>query len=192
MLNGRVVQNNLLSTLIRFRQYPVVISADIEKIYKQILIAPEQRLFQRIVWREHSSLPLETFELNTYDIATTLYLSHTKQVDIEARHGFSTASRVIKSDFYVDGLLTDAEIPTEARRNVEKILLKVEVILRKWASNETTTLQENSEATAPIAPDANLTVELLWNLAFDILKFHANTPNMRRVTKRTILSGEDI
>ena len=64
-----------------------MINADIEKMYRQILIAPEQRLFQRIIWREHPSLPLETFELNTvtYGMAAALYLVTRilKQVGIE-------------------------------------------------------------------------------------------------------------
>ena len=51
-LVGPVVQDNLFSTLIRFRQYPVVLSADIEKMYRQILITLEQRAFQRILWKE--------------------------------------------------------------------------------------------------------------------------------------------
>lgn len=56
---------------------------------------------------------------------------------------------------------------------------------------ETTTLQENSETTVLITLDAETdskTLGLLWNPTLDTLKFHANTPNTRRVTKWTILS----
>ena len=46
-------------------------------MYKQILVVPEQSAFQRILWREHPSLPLETFELNTvtYEVAAAAYLA---------------------------------------------------------------------------------------------------------------------
>ena len=173
-----------------------MVSADVEKMYRQILITPEQRLFQHIVWREHSSLPLETFELNTvtYGMASDLATRTLRQVGIEARHDLPTASRVIEKDFYVSDLLTGAETTTEAqqiKRDMEKILLKAGFILRKWASNETAILQENSEAMVSIALNAETdlrTLGLLWAPASDTLKFPANTSSTRRVTKRTILS----
>ena len=117
-LVGLVVQDNLFSTLIRFRQYPIVLSADIEKMYRQVLIAPKQRAFQRILWREDPSHPLEAFELNTVTYGTTavsyLAIRTLRQVGLEARNSFLIASRVIMSDFY--DLLTGAETTTEARQ----------------------------------------------------------------------------
>ena len=98
-----VVQDDLFSILKRFQQYPVVLSADIEKMYRQVLIAPKQRAFQRILWREDPSHPLEAFELNTvtYGTAAASYLATRtlRQVGLEARDSFLIASRVITGDF---------------------------------------------------------------------------------------------
>ena len=197
-LVGPVVQDDLFSILIRFRQYPVVLSADIEKMYRQVLIAPEQRAFQRILWREDPSHPLEAFELNTvtYGTAAASYLATRtlRQVGLEARDSFPIASRVITGDFYVDDLLTGAETTAEARqikRDVETILCEAGFILRKWASNEATTLQEGSRTTVSITPEAEKdpnTLGLSWSPSVDVLRFPVNVPTTRRVTKRTILS----
>ena len=197
-LVGPVVQDDLFSILTRFRQYPVVLSADIEKMYRQVLIAPEQRTFQRILWREDPSHPLETFELNTvtYGTAAASYLATRtlRQVGLEARDSFPVANRVITSDFYVDDLLTGAETATEAReikRDVEAILRQSGFVLRYWASNKATTLREGSETMIPITPEAERdpnTLGLSWNPSADVLQFHVNTTITTRVTKRLILS----
>lgn len=47
---GLTVQNDLFCILLRFRQHKHVISADIEKMYHQILLRAEDRKFQRIFY----------------------------------------------------------------------------------------------------------------------------------------------
>lgn len=47
---GPVVQEELFSILIRFRQYPYVVCADLQKMYRQILVSPNDRPLQRILW----------------------------------------------------------------------------------------------------------------------------------------------
>lgn len=45
---GPIIQNDLISILLRFRQHSYVASADIAKMYRQVLICPEQRPLQSI------------------------------------------------------------------------------------------------------------------------------------------------
>ena len=59
------IQSDLFSILVRFRQHKYVVSADIEKMYRQILVRPENWRFQRILWRSSSNTPLHTYQLNT-------------------------------------------------------------------------------------------------------------------------------
>jgi len=49
LINGGVVQDDLVSILLRFRMHKFVMTADIEKIYRQILIDPEHRTYQRVL-----------------------------------------------------------------------------------------------------------------------------------------------
>jgi len=53
------------SRFLRFRTNIYVIAADVEKMFRQILITPKQRSLHRILWRLSSENPVEIFELNT-------------------------------------------------------------------------------------------------------------------------------
>ncbi|XP_043259317.1 uncharacterized protein LOC122401315 [Colletes gigas] len=115
---GPVVQDDLFSILIRFRQHQIILSADIAKMYRQILVAPEQRVFQRILWREEPTLPLETYELNTvtYGTASAPFLATCvlRQIGLDQSHLDPVISNIIIHDFYVDDLLTGAETVEQA------------------------------------------------------------------------------
>lgn len=50
---GPTIQQNLFSLNVRFRSYNFVLTADIKKMYRQILIDPTQAPLQTIVWRKH-------------------------------------------------------------------------------------------------------------------------------------------
>lgn len=51
---GSTIQEDLLSILIRFLMYRIVLSVDIEKMFQQILVTP-QRPLQRIIMEGNPS-----------------------------------------------------------------------------------------------------------------------------------------
>ncbi|KAL6419236.1 hypothetical protein ACFW04_011497 [Cataglyphis niger] len=63
------VGSNLLpaleDVLLRWRVHRFVLASDIEKMYRQILVAAEDRHLQRILWRHEDQTAPKTFELNT-------------------------------------------------------------------------------------------------------------------------------
>ena len=50
LMNGPTIQDKLFEHLLRFRTYVYVLIADIEKMYRQIVIHPDDHKFQRIFW----------------------------------------------------------------------------------------------------------------------------------------------
>ncbi|KMQ87726.1 gag-pol polyprotein precursor [Lasius niger] len=64
---GPKLQLELLDVLIWFRQFRYVFSADIEKMYRQINVHPQDWKFRRILW--------STLEdhFNTYELTTVTY-----------------------------------------------------------------------------------------------------------------------
>ncbi|XP_062538179.1 uncharacterized protein LOC134206476 [Armigeres subalbatus] len=82
-------------------------------MYRQVLIAPEDQRFLRIVWREDPLQPLRVMELNTVTYGTTsapyqamrclMQLAEDETLD------FSVASRTSREDFYVDDVLSGAD-----------------------------------------------------------------------------------
>ncbi|XP_029168338.1 uncharacterized protein LOC114938529 [Nylanderia fulva] len=59
LMIGPTVQQDLISILTRFRTFAYVFTADIVKMYRQILIHESQLHLQRILWRENSNSPVD-------------------------------------------------------------------------------------------------------------------------------------
>lgn len=62
---GPTIQQDLFSLLIRFRTYKYTLTADIAKMYRQVLINPSQTLLQRIVWHQDASDPIQVYKHTT-------------------------------------------------------------------------------------------------------------------------------
>ncbi|XP_051157420.1 uncharacterized protein LOC127279229 [Leptopilina boulardi] len=55
LMVGPNVQEDLFSLLVRFRSHKYAITADIEKMYRQIIIHPKDRKYQKILWRDDNT-----------------------------------------------------------------------------------------------------------------------------------------
>lgn len=53
LMTGPMIQDDLISILIRFRTHAVVMTADVAKMYRQVKVSEKQINLQRIVWREN-------------------------------------------------------------------------------------------------------------------------------------------
>ncbi|XP_072375596.1 uncharacterized protein [Diabrotica undecimpunctata] len=110
---GPSLQDDLVSILLRFRQHSYVVTADVAKMYRQVLVNPSQRCLQKILWRAEPSQPLCAYELNTvtYGTAAASFLSTRclHQLSLDSVNEYPEASKVIGHDFYVDDLLTGLE-----------------------------------------------------------------------------------
>ena len=50
LLIGSTIQNTIFEQVLRFRTHKYVITADIKKMYRQVLVHPDDRKFQKIFW----------------------------------------------------------------------------------------------------------------------------------------------
>lgn len=112
-------------------------------MYRQVLINPQQRHLQRILWCSEPEEPIKTYNLNavTYGTASASFLSIRAlfQLAVECSDELPGIAEVVRNDFYVDDLLTGADSIEEAKlisKNVTKILEGGCFHLRKWASNK--------------------------------------------------------
>ena len=96
---GPTIQDDIVSHLLRFRTYKYVISADIEKMYRQVLVRKKDRMYQRVLWKMNK---VKIFELNTvtFGLASAPYLEirSLKQLAIDEGHKFPLASSVLLKD----------------------------------------------------------------------------------------------
>lgn len=199
---GPTIQDDLFNILLRFRTKTYVISADITKMYRQVLIDENQRKLQRILWRDHKHDPIKTYELQTvtYGTASAAYLAIRcmHQLAIENTTNAPLEAKKIMKDFYVDDLLTGASTIAEARQikeNLGKILKSGGFELRKWCSNDPKIIDqaEENDSFSVISfdkHDSMKTLGLQWNFKNDIL-YYASPKQMasNAMTKRAILSN---
>lgn len=137
LLVGPAVQETLFTIILRFRTLHYVITGDIVMMYRQVLVAEEDRKLQRIFWREDPEEELEIYELNTvtYGTSAGLYLAtrSIKQLAIADGNQYPLAKEAALEDFYMDDVLTGADTKEEAIE-LQKQLQEFE--LRKWRAND--------------------------------------------------------
>lgn len=94
LLIGPQIQNDLFTLLIRFRCYRYVLTGDIEKMYRQFLVKPEDRRYQKILWRDKMG-QLNNYQLNTVTFGLTaapfLAIRCLQQLAIDEGKHFSIA-----------------------------------------------------------------------------------------------------
>jgi len=106
MLRGPIVQSSLFSILLQFRLHKIAVTADVEKMYRQL---------QRIWYRPSPSELLREYNLRTitYGTKSATYLATRCLVEVASLGPSETAQRAIKDDFFVNDLLTGAETSDE-------------------------------------------------------------------------------
>ncbi|XP_022907542.1 uncharacterized protein [Onthophagus taurus] len=65
LYTGPKLQTELLDIILRWRCYAMVFSCDLEKMYRQIRVHPDDCSCQRILWREDPSNPIQIYQLST-------------------------------------------------------------------------------------------------------------------------------
>ncbi|XP_076661059.1 uncharacterized protein LOC143364822 [Halictus rubicundus] len=195
---GPTIQDDLFSLLLRFRMHAYVLTGDIEKMYRQFLVQPEDRAYQRILWRD-SDGAIATFELNTvtFGLAPAPYLAIRclHQLAIDEERDFPEAAMRIKRDLYVDDLLTGTDSIREARalrRQITSLLQRGGLNIRQWASNAPELLAGLSdESIHPKILGDSTTIKTLgisWNARQDTIRYSTQSTITEARTKRTILS----
>ncbi|UYV73139.1 hypothetical protein LAZ67_10001934 [Cordylochernes scorpioides] len=136
------LQTDIFDLLLRFRTFFVALSADIEKMYRQILIHPDDSDYQRVLWRDSPSDAIQEYKLTTitYGTACAPYLAirTLHQLADDEAMNYPVASEIVKRDFYVDDLLTGADTVEEAQgliRQIIALLAEGGFPIRKWVSN---------------------------------------------------------
>ncbi|XP_063979046.1 uncharacterized protein LOC135163507 [Diachasmimorpha longicaudata] len=199
MLVGPTIQNNIFEQVIRFRTHRYVITADIEKMYRQILVHPDDRQFQKIFW--HYQGKTQTFQLNTVTFGTAaapfLAIRTLQQLAHDEAHAFPRASKLLLRDFYVDDFISGADHPDELiniRDEMIALLARGGFSIRKWTSNHNASLESitkhNLDLDCLIRNDSvQKTLGIVWDARDDLLRYtiHPIDPNAV-ATKRKLLS----
>lgn len=148
-LNGPTIQPELVDIFIRWRTYKIALIADIEKMYRMIKIRPKDRTFQKILWRFSENEPIKISELNTVTFGTKpapyLAIATTFAIADAEKENYPEAAKRIKTDFYVFDCMSGShsiESAIDLQKQLDNLCKSGHFLLRKWASNEPSVLQQ--------------------------------------------------
>ncbi|XP_033225820.1 uncharacterized protein LOC117178503 [Belonocnema kinseyi] len=204
LMVGPAIQSDIVSLILKFRLHNYVITADIEKMYRQILVRPEDRKYQRILWGDPNNI--KTFELKMvmFGLASAPFLaiSCLQQLAEDEGHRFPRASRVLTKDMYVDNLLSGASTikgALEIRNEITELLKLEGFVLRQWGSNDSQILRDLDDEN--IIPNCQLdtchsdkqesvkTLGTIWNAQNDFITYIVKPVAAKLIkSKRKILS----
>jgi hypothetical protein len=213
LMIGPQLQDDLRNLLMRWRMKRVCFVADVQKMYRQILVTKEDANYQRILWRQNECEELKEYRMLrvTFGTAPAPYLAvktlqkiaideGEKQDDTQVTNNYKeVAIKTIKEDFYMDDLLSGAATAEEAitiAKEVTRILKQGGFQLMKWSSNSIEFMKSIDEykrsANAQVELNLDGTVKALgivWNLGTDSFQYNlALPPIANTITKRGILS----
>ncbi|XP_068990469.1 uncharacterized protein [Neodiprion pinetum] len=169
-------------------------------MFRQILVHPDDRKFQRILWINEAS-EIQHTELSTVTYGTTPapYLSRRtlQQPQLDEGHDFPPAAEPFKKGSYVDditGGADDLDTLNEITNQVEEMCLRGCFPLSKWKSHHPRFVKRQSTSSASsdshvFNESATKNLGLACEYAPDVLKFTGHTQQRAAITKRTILSA---
>ncbi|XP_011884042.1 PREDICTED: uncharacterized protein LOC105571179 [Vollenhovia emeryi] len=202
LMTGPKLQRELSTILLRWRQFRYVYTADIEKMFRQIRVNPDDVDFTRILWRSRDDRPIQSYRLLTvtYGTAPAPYLAMrvVNQLALDDGSSFPLARDIIQNSLYVDDVLFGADniqSLRESRDQLTKLMTRGGFHLRKWAANLKELLEDIPPGEHELAIehpfDKDNTLKVLgltWIPNEDAFRFHIEPPSLGVNTKRSVLS----
>jgi hypothetical protein len=208
LLKGPDYTNRLVGVLLRFRQYPVAVVGDIEAMFHQVRVLPDDTDRLRFLWwKDGLDRPPSIFRMLVHIFGATSspccasYCVQRTVTDNQDQFDEKTIA-VAKHSFYVDDMLTSVATVNDAKNLVMELraLLKLgHFNLTKWMSNERSILRElPREDVAPSMTTKNMELDgigmeralgILWQTETDTFMFKVKDqekPNTKRGMLSTI------
>ena len=201
LLVGPKLQPDLFDLVIRFRCFPVALSADIKKMYRQIALHTPDKDYHRILWRNNPDQPIQTYRMTrvTYGIASSAYHSIRALIETAKTHHDPVATPAVENYFYVDNYLGGTKTAEDAitlQDNLIGQLQKGCMELRKWSSNLPEVIKRLPREVREVPEAYDLdqkshhvkTLGIKWNPLDDNFEFSVTKPDTLSLTKREVLS----
>ncbi|XP_025406837.1 uncharacterized protein LOC112680837 [Sipha flava] len=200
---GPKLQQDIIDVLTRFRIHKFAFTADICKMYRQILVLPEYRNLQHILWRSSPEDEQIEYELNTVTygincapflaLRVLKYIADTDCVDSDA------IRQALLLQTYVDDFCVGADSVTELIRIKNEliyILDRAGMQLKKWLSNSDeliNTVPGEDRLTTPmpfhtLEGECTKVLGLSWEPVGDFFSCALRTDSSSTYTKRGVLS----
>ncbi|XP_070518810.1 uncharacterized protein [Cardiocondyla obscurior] len=201
LLSGPNLLASLSDILLNWRRHCLALTADIEKMYRQILVNSQDRDYQRILWRSFPSDPIKEYQLNTvtYGITSAPFLAirTLQQLASNEKIQYPTGAEILLKETYMNDILTGADTVLDAK---EKLSQLIEICtaggftLKKWATSSVElskllpSATEQREVLKWHPAVGHTILGLQWFPVTDSFCFKVQLANNATFTKRQILS----
>lgn len=202
MYSGPNLQQDLQAIILNWRIHKYVITADIEKMFRQFLIRDQDQHLQCIIWRESAQEILQEFQLCTVSYGTKaapwLAMRTLRQLAKDEAINYPLAAAVIETSCYTDDILTGSnsiEHAKKLQKELINIFLSANMNLRKWSSNSKQLLSNltpnhQNNALEFKSTETRKTLGLKWNPVSDSFTYQNQITEKsdKHLTKRELLS----
>ena len=149
LATGPMLHMSLDKILMRFRIHRVALTGDVQKMYREIMLAPDDQNYHRFLWRAQVEDPVTEFCMNrvTFGVTASPYVAvqTLQQTGSDFGGGCPVAVEHINKSFYVDDLLAGSdsiEGALELQRDLSRILSEGGFTLRKFRSSAPQVIEE--------------------------------------------------
>ena len=118
LLTGPDLLQNLIYVLLRFRQHPYAVSADIEGMFLQVGVLPSDQPSLRFLWREDPTTNVVVYQYTRHifgakDSPTCANYALQRTARDKAKF-YPEAAKAVLENFYMDDYLDSVEYPEKA------------------------------------------------------------------------------
>ncbi|KRZ11509.1 hypothetical protein T11_12642 [Trichinella zimbabwensis] len=183
LTTGPNLQADLVSILLRFKQYWIAVQADIEKMYLQVGLRAEDRDACRFLWRDC-----------TFDAPPRRYRLTRAHAELNPDESDETVKLALANMYVVD-LVMSCDKEAQVRDLIRRVLVflkKGGFHLKKWTSNRVELLDTlpKEDVSTNGEKEIGKTLGVFWMKDEDILTFKppADLNTQSRCTRRQMLS----
>ena len=206
LMVGPTLHPSLETILLKFRAYPVALTADISTMYREVGLVASDRDFHRFLWRPTPQQEIRDYRMTrvTFGVSASPYLAVRTLQQTAAEHGQDQpeAAQHIRSSFYVDDLLAGANSVDAALKlysSLREVLQKGGFNLCKWRSSSPAVLSQYplelqealpvKEETSSHSPSQPKALGLEWDSREDCMSPAIQKTEPHPPTKRGIFSN---
>ncbi|XP_046810015.1 uncharacterized protein LOC124420599 [Lucilia cuprina] len=204
LYTGPTLQNDLITIILNWRKYKYVFSGDIQKMYRQILVHPDDRPFQRILFQNKPESPVKDYQLKTVtfgvNCAPYLAIRTLLQLASDSEPKFPKAASVLRTEAYVDDILSggySVEETISAQKEIINVLKSAGLPLKKITANDPKLLSDipkedlyDVDFLRFQESSSTKTLGIKWNAILDTFTYSfSQIEQPKKITKRQILSS---
>ncbi|XP_075150612.1 uncharacterized protein LOC142224708 [Haematobia irritans] len=203
LLTGPTLQTDLIATVLNWRKYKYVFSGDIQKMYRQIRVHPDDCPYQRILYQKTSDSVVKDYQLNTVtfglNCAPYLAIRTLLQLASDYEAQLPKVASVLRKETYVDDILTGGYSIDETKKLQSQLMATLSSAgfpLKKMTANDFRLLDHlepgdlyDLDFLRLDEASSTKTLGIKWNALTDSFKYAFNPGlTFSSVTKRKVLS----